>query len=172
MPTTILARKKIFQNGAAQSMDVNIVVAYQQRHSSTHLINWIPLSSEEARLNTGGGGTRLKPFVLRGESSFEVITLNGTTLASWETHCCCCCKISMRFEAGTSPLQYLHQILRYTSSKPRVKFAPSHTGDSAMRSRKVILKFESSLISEANLIARFTYSSSVFATRLPNPASK
>lgn len=79
------------------------------------------------------------------------------------------CTLSMRLNDGTSPLQYLCHILRYVDSKPRMKFGPSQTGDLDIRFRRLILKLESAVTSDASCNANFTYSSSFLATRCPRP---
>jgi len=81
----------------------------------------------------------------------------------------CCCNNSMRFKAGTSPLQYLRHICLYVDSNPWTNFAPSQRGDLDMSSRRLILKFCSAETSEANFRANFSYSSSFLAIKWPRP---
>lgn len=95
---------------------------------------------------------------------FDSVVVIGSSEAS------CCCRISMRLNDGTSPLQYLCHILRYVDSRPRMKFGPSQTGDFDIRLRRLILKLESAVTSDASCNANFTYSSSFLATRCPKPA--
>lgn len=111
------------------------------------------------------GGTTLIPLLVidLGGPSFEIfVTGSSETI--------CRSSISMCLEDGTSPLQYRRHMSRYVDSRPRAKFGPLHTGDLAMRSRRLILKFDSAVTSEANCSANCTYSSSFLAIKCSNPA--
>lgn len=101
-----------------------------------------------------------------GEMFDSIVVIGSSEAAS------CCLRISMRLNDGTSPLQYLCHILRYVDSRPRMKFGPSQTGDFDIRSRRLILKLESAVTSDASCNANFTYSSSFLAIRCPKPALK
>lgn len=133
-------------------------------------------------------GCERSPFSPRGESSmtteetgqcpldlidvglsFEAGMFNSVAVIS-SSVVSCCCRISRRLNDGTSPSQYLCQILRYVDSRWRMKFGPSQTGDFDMRFRRLILKLESAVTSDASCNANFTYSSSFLATRCPKPA--
>uniref|UniRef100_A0A0A9DGB0 Uncharacterized protein n=1 Tax=Arundo donax TaxID=35708 RepID=A0A0A9DGB0_ARUDO len=60
----------------------------------------------------------------------------------------------------------------YAASRPRVNFSPSQTGDFIISSRRLILSSCKAVTSDAKSNAKLTYSSSVLATNLPNPARK
>lgn len=133
-----------------------------------HVIQLTPFSSLVESFTIADGN----PFVLIDpeESSLEFVILAGSdNLVAGSSVFSCCCRISIRLKDGTSPLQYLCHMLRYVDSKARAKLDPSQTGDLDIKSRRLILKFERAVTSEANCSANWTYSSSVFATRCPNP---
>lgn len=118
------------------------------------------------------GGSGPNPLILMdpGGLSLEFVFLVGSEiLIVGSSVATGCCSISTCLKDGTSPLQYLCHMFRYVDSRPRAKFVPSQTGDLDIRSRRDILKFESSVMSEANCSANWTYSSSFLATRRPKP---
>ena len=84
----------------------------------------------------------------------------------------CSCNSSKRLRDGTSPSQYLRHMFLYAASRPRVNFSPSQTGDFIISSRRLILSSCKAFTSDAKSNAKLTYSSSVLATSLPNPAKQ